>query len=334
MQFDDHIAIQFIFKMKTIVIGGTGHIGTYLIPILVDAGYNVVNITRGKSKPYVENPAFQKIENIIMDRDTDSKFAEKISKLNPDIVIDLINFRIQDTQDIVRELQKTKIQHYLYCSSIWAHGRACTLPLDPNDPHKTPLDEYGINKFQSELYLKDQFQKNGFPCTIIMPGQICGPGWTIINPWGNTTLSVIQKIANGEQIFLPNLGMETLHHIHAEDVARMFFLAVTHREKSLGQAFHAVAESSITLYGYARLLFEFFGKEERIGFLPWDKWREHVGDEEQCRLAYLHLARSGTFSIENAKERLEFSPKHTNVETIRIAVQSYVDRGLITVGKE
>ena len=56
--------------------------------------------------------------------------------------------------------------------------------------------------------LKEQYRKNGFPATIIMPGQISGPGWTIINPLGNTDFSVFQKIANGQEIYLPNLGME------------------------------------------------------------------------------------------------------------------------------
>ena len=320
--------------MKTIVIGGSGHIGTYLVPMLINSGHKVINITRGKSKPYVDNPAWTKVENIIMDRDTEKDFAQKVSNLNPDIVIDLINFRIQDTQDMVRELQKTKVQHYLFCSSIWAHGRACYLPLDPNDPNKEPLDEYGKNKFQSELYLKEQYQKNGFPATIIMPGQICGPGWTIINPWGNTTEKAFQMISNGEKIFLPNLGMETLHHIHAEDVAQMFFLATTHREKSLGQSFHAVSASSITLFGYAKLMFEFFGKEAKIDFLPWKEWCEYVGDQKECDLTYYHIARSGYFSIQNAEELLEYKPKHTNVETIKIAVQSYIDRGLITTDKK
>lgn len=32
--------------MKVVVIGATGHIGTYLVPMLVKAGYEVIAITR------------------------------------------------------------------------------------------------------------------------------------------------------------------------------------------------------------------------------------------------------------------------------------------------
>ena len=317
---------------KTVVIGGSGHIGTYLIPMLINAGHHVINITRGQRKPYIEDPAWQKVEHVILDRDNEPKFAEKVSSLNPDIVIDLINFKLQDTVDIVSSLQKTQIQHYLFCSSIWAHGRATTLPLDPNDPNKQPIDEYGKNKFLSEQYLKQQYTQHGFPVTIIMPGQICGPGWDIISPYGNIDHLVYQKVANGEKIFLPNLGMETLHHVHAEDVATMFFLSITHREASLGESFHAVSNGCITLFGYANLLFNFFNKDPKIEFTNWDEWKlKHAGGEKNAELSYLHFARSGFFSIENAVKKLDYKPKYTVEETIKICMKSYIERGLINV---
>lgn len=66
---------------------------------------------------------------------------------------------------------------------------------------------------------------------------------------------------------LPNFGMETIHHVHAEDVARLFTLAVTHKENALGEKFYAVSGGSITLYGYACLLYRHYGMEPKIDFL-------------------------------------------------------------------
>ncbi|PYE29848.1 NAD-dependent epimerase/dehydratase family protein, partial [Rhizobium sp. PP-WC-1G-195] len=37
---------------RVIVIGATGHVGTYLVPTLVEAGYEVVAISRGVAEPY------------------------------------------------------------------------------------------------------------------------------------------------------------------------------------------------------------------------------------------------------------------------------------------
>ncbi len=35
--------------MRVVIIGGTGHVGTYLVPRLVQAGYEVINISRGRA---------------------------------------------------------------------------------------------------------------------------------------------------------------------------------------------------------------------------------------------------------------------------------------------
>lgn len=69
--------------------------------------------------------------------------------------------------------------------------------------------------------------------------------------------------------------METIHHVHAEDVAQLFSLVVEHRDNALGEKFYAVSGGSITLYGYAKLLYHHYGKEPQIGFMPWQEWSCH-----------------------------------------------------------
>jgi nucleoside-diphosphate-sugar epimerase len=315
--------------MKIIIIGGCGHIGSYLVPMLVKAGHEVVVVSRGESKPYIKDYTWSKTDKVILDREKENSFAEKIAAMNADVVVDLINFHFNDTERMVDALKGTRLSHYLFCSSIWAHGRARTLEVDPNDLQKEPLDDYGRNKFQSELYLKEQWRTAGFPSTIIMPGQISGPGWLVINPWGNTNTRIFESIERGEKIYLPNWGMETLHHVHASDVAQMFYKAIIHRNPSLGESFHAVADDSMTLYGYARLMYDFFNQEPNIDFLPWNKWVEYEGNPEEVSHTYYHIARSGKYSIRNAQMLIDYHPQFTVQETVIQAVQSYLDRKII-----
>lgn len=317
--------------MKVVVIGGCGHIGTYLVPMLIDEGHDVTSIARGTSKPYEHNPAWEKVHTVKMDRTKEVDFAQKIADMQADVVVDLINFNINDTKAMVTALKGTFCKHYLYCSSCWAHGRAEVLPVNLDDMSSEPLCAYGIDKLASEKYLMNEYKENGFPATCIRPGQISGAGWDIISPWGNDSKRPFQIIANGEEIKLPNFGMETIHHVHGYDVAQCFFKAITHREKSLGEVFEAASGSSITLYGYAKMMYEFFGKEPKISFLPWKEWCKYEGNAEECEHTYLHIARSGFYNIEKEQQLLEYQPKYTNIETIKLAVQSYVDRGLIAI---
>ena len=316
---------------KVIVLGGAGHIGSYLVPKLVKLGYDVTAVTRGKHQPYVTDRAWNQVQHLYLDRQQDSDFAAKVAAENADIVVDLISFTLADTQALVTALQPTKLSHYVFCSSVWAHGRATTLPADPNAV-KHPLDEYGRQKYQSELYLKQLYREQGFPATIIMPGQISGPGWNIINPLGNAKTGVFQKIAAGQPVTLPNFGMETLHLVHADDVAQVFVKAITHRNSALGESFHAVAASSITLYGYAQAMYAYFGEKAQIDFLPWPEWTQQLADPAAAEHTYYHIARSGQYSIANAQKLLDYQPRYTPIEVAEIAVQSYLDRGIIHHG--
>ena len=276
--------------MKVVVIGGTGHIGTFLIPMLVRSGYETIYISRGQRQPYVDDPAWKKAQQVILDRNSDKDFVQKVIEMNPDIIVDLINYNIEDTKKIVEAIQKSSCcTHYLYCSSIWAHGRSEILPVGRESLKKEPVCDYGKDKYKSEKYLIEKFRKEKFPMTIISPGQISGPGWDIINPWGGLDHRPFQIIADGETIFLPNFGQETLHHIHGEDVAQLFFKAIVNRNQALGEIFNAVSGGSITLYGYAKLLYEYFGKEPNIEFKQWNEFCEYVGNKKETDLGYLHF---------------------------------------------
>jgi len=303
--------------MKTVVIGGCGHIGSYLVPKLVNAGHNVICISRGKSKPYKEDTAWKEVEQMFMDREkeTGGEFEKKIAALNADIVIDLINFTVEQTKCMTDALKGTNLSHYIYCSSIWAHGKATTMPVIEDQP-KFPLDEYGIQKAKSEDFLHILYRKEGFPETVIMPGQISGPGWVIINPTANHDYWIFDKIRHGEEIALPNFGMETLHHVHADDVAQVFFNAINHRKGALGESFHAVGAESITLLGYAQMLYRWFGHEEKIKLLPWDEWCNYTKDKDFIDKTYYHIIRGGYYSIEKGKRLIEYNPRHTLSETV------------------
>ena len=50
--------------MKTVIIGATGHIGTYLVPRLVEAGIEVIAVSRGQRAPYHAHGAWQWVERV------------------------------------------------------------------------------------------------------------------------------------------------------------------------------------------------------------------------------------------------------------------------------
>jgi nucleoside-diphosphate-sugar epimerase len=311
--------------LKVVVIGGSGHIGTYLVPKLVKAGHEVCCVTRGQSKPYKEDAAWREVKNICLDREkeTGGEFERQIAALKAEVVVDLISFSLETTKRLTEALKNTNLYHYLFCSSIWAHGKATKIPIYEDQP-RFPLDDYGVQKAKCEEYLHELYRKEGFPESSILPGQISGPGWAIINPTANDDIWIFDKIRRGQEIILPNFGMQTLHHVHADDVAQVFFKAITHRKSALGESFHAVGQESITLLGYAQAMYDYFGHQEKIKFLPWNDWSKHTNNQALVNMTYYHILRSGYYSIEKSKGLLDYSPRYTLLETLETSVEYMV----------
>lgn len=317
--------------MKTVVIGGTGHVGTYLVPRLVEAGHEVVCITRGNSQPYLPHAAWDKVEMVVIDRaeaEQAGTFGQQIADLEPDIVIDMICFTLESCQHLVEAL-RGKVRHFLHCGTVWIHGHSAVVPTTEDAPRQ-PFGEYGIQKSAIEDYLMDESHRNGFPATAIHPGHIVGPGHIPINPAGNKSMEVFQKFANGEEVCLPNLGMETVHHVHADDVAQLFMLSIANWSQAVGESFHAVSSGALTLRGFANALFAWFGHEPNLSFLGWEDWKKTVS-EDDANATYDHIAHSPNASIAKAQRLLNYQPRYTSLECVFESVAWLVDDGQIEV---
>ncbi|SFQ34132.1 Nucleoside-diphosphate-sugar epimerase [Amycolatopsis arida] len=318
--------------MRVVVLGGTGHIGTYLVPRLVAAGHDVVVVCRARREPYTGHGAWRQVTTVPIDRDTaeaEGTFGARVADLAPDAVIDLICFTPPSARQLVDAL-RGRIRHFLHCGTIWVHGPSTVVPTAEDGPRR-PIAEYGRNKAAIEEYLHRQAQLDGFPATVVHPGHITGPGWAPVNPAGNINPDVFQRLADGRPLPLPNHGMETVQHVHADDVARMFVAALANRAVSVGESFHAVAATALTLRGYAEAVAAWFGRPATLEFQPWEQWRGGA-DPEDARITYDHLAHSPHCAIEKARRLLGFEPRYTSLEAVREAVDALVAVGHLRLG--
>ncbi len=67
---------------RVVVIGATGHIGTYLVPRLVRGGHEVIAISRGTRDPYHASLEWASVRRVMADRDAEDEqgtFGTKIA---------------------------------------------------------------------------------------------------------------------------------------------------------------------------------------------------------------------------------------------------------------
>ncbi|MGI8416054.1 MAG: NAD-dependent epimerase/dehydratase family protein [Nakamurella sp.] len=315
--------------MRVVVIGGTGHIGTYLVPRLVQAGHELIVVSRAQRAPYSSSGAWRSVRTISIDRESaeqEGSFGTQIAALEPDIVIDLICFTPASAEQIVGAL-RGRVRHFLHCGTIWVHGPSRCVPTTEDQPRR-PIGSYGKNKAAIEEYLHQAAQLDGFPATVIHPGHITGRGWAPVNPAGNVNPAVFQQLADGKPLLLPNNGLATVQHVHADDVARLFVAAMASRSVSLGESFNAVAATALTLRGYAEAVAGWFGQDAQLAYLPWEQWSVQA-DAADARVTDDHLSHSPHCSMAKAGRLLGFEPRYSSLEAVHDAVDAMLAAGQI-----
>jgi nucleoside-diphosphate-sugar epimerase len=195
---------------------------------------------------------------------------------------------------------------------------------------RRPFGEYGIQKAAIEAYLLDEARRGRFPCTVLHPGHIVGPGWAPLNPAGHFNPQVFVTLGRGQPLALPNLGMETVHHVHAEDVAQSFWQAMAHWSTSVGESFHVVSPAALTLRGYAEAVASWFGQAAQLSYLPWEQWRATVSPDEAAA-TWDHIAHSPNCSIAKAQRLLDYRPRYSSLQSVRQAVEWLIEQKRIEI---
>ena len=264
---------------RVVVIGATGHIGTYLVPRLVDRGHEVIAVSRGTRGPYHASPQWDAVTMVTADREAEEAagmFGRRMAALHPDAVIDLICFTPGSARQLVEELRPSR-PLLVHCGTIWVHGPALRVPVTEDEP-RTAYGEYGTGKAEIEALLHRETREGGVPTVVLHPGHISGPGWPVITPAGNLDPATWTALATGRPLALPDNGLGVLHHVHADDVAQAFELALS-RPSAVGGSFHVCAEQAMTQRGLAAGVARWFGREPVLDFVGWEAFTRLAGPE-------------------------------------------------------
>ena len=305
--------------MRVVVIGGTGHIGTFLVPGLVRAGHDVVVISRGVRRAYRDDASWLNVQMVACDREAaeqDGTFGTTVADLKPDAVLDLTCFSPAQARELTKALDG---QHLVHTGTVWTYGPSTLVPTTEDAP-KHPYGDYGTKKLAIERYLMSQ---NRVRATVVHPGHISGPGWMPIGPAGNLDPAVIDALRADGSCLLPDRGGETMHHVHAEDVADLHLACIEQPDNATSQSFHSVCTQALTLRGDAELLARHFGHEPQLEFVPWSEFSSRV-DPAEAATTIEHIGRAPLFSMEKARALLGFVPQHSVTDTVLESIDAWV----------
>jgi nucleoside-diphosphate-sugar epimerase len=256
-------------------------------------------------------------------------FGERIAALAPDAVVDMLCFTPESAQQLVDALRPTR-PLLLHCGTIWVHGPVARVPVTEDEP-RTAYGEYGTGKAAIEALLRRETIAGGVPSVVLHPGHISGP-WPSITPAGNLDLDVWRRLATGEPLALPDLGLGVLHHVHGDDVAQAFERALT-RPAAIGSSFHVVSEQAMTLRGLAAGVAAWFGREPIIDLVDWTEFERRVG-AEHAGVTREHVARGIAASTDRARDVLDYRPRFSTLDALHESLRWLAANGHVDLGEQ
>ena len=121
-----------------------------------------------------------------------------------------------------------------------------------------------------------------------------------------------------------------MHHVHADDVAQGFQLAIEHREMAAGESFNVVAPSALTARGFLAIAAGWFGQTVRTRSVSWAEFRSGT-TAEFADSSWQHLSRSQYASIDKARTRLGYAPNFEPETAVLDGIRWLIDHDRLQV---
>ncbi len=243
--------------MKTLVIGGTGHIGSFLAPRLVDEGHHVISLSSGRN--IAGRDSFGgKVEYAALSYDTmlsDGSFQHLLAKHRPDAVVDILQ---NNAHGVYSACKNAGVGQVVFCGSLWMYGRPKIVPTPEIRQTDCPFEGYA--KRYSELLEVLEISRWGDVAVCgIMPPNICGPGKAPIDGKGGRSIEVHREHRQGVEVCLPSPGTNLIGPCDAKDVARGFVCALRSRESAAGELFNVGSAYALTSEQFINTYADIYG---------------------------------------------------------------------------
>lgn len=216
--------------MKILVTGGAGFIGSHVVKLLIDGGYEVA-VLDNLSKGHKENvdPASKLI---IGDMRDPVKTKEALSGVDavihmaglivvPESVADPIKYfdnNVLGTVDLLESMRQAGVKKIIFSSSACVYGTPDKLPITEDAPIR-PDNPYGATKVSIEAFLQSYHANFGFDAVILRYFNPYGPG-EAHKPETHAIPNFIKAVLSKEPIPLYWKGEQIRDFIYVGDLAR------------------------------------------------------------------------------------------------------------------
>jgi len=306
--------------MKILIIGGTRHIGPATARELLAHGHEVALLHRGTTKADLP----EQVDHLLCDARDKAAVEDRVSQGGFDAVMDTI-LRADDLAWYLPLLARYTGQ-LVHCGSTGVYAPAGSVPVREDDPTPCPpeLGGFGGKLAQDEALLAFHAE-TGFKTCSLRVSNVFGAGDVPLDVWGSRNPAYWQRVADGEEIWIPNDGRALLQPVHVADLARGFRAALE-SDQAAGQIFNLSSERAVTLSQYVDLAKELLSGESPVKYVPMeDLLATGKPNDAGLRFVCEHM------SIDNSKaaRELGYAPQLSIRQGLRDSLRWMAGKGLL-----
>ncbi|MFL6275948.1 MAG: NAD-dependent epimerase/dehydratase family protein [Blastocatellia bacterium] len=243
--------------MKTLVIGGTGYIGTHAVEELLRRGHEVAILARGETPSHL--PAA--VRHIKGDRHQPADL-EALRAARFDAVIDINAYTREETQAVINAFDQ-RVGRFVHLSSLSACQVVPAHPFNENSPLVTdPSFAYGYNKAECERALRWAHARNGFPFISLRPPAVIGP-----RDYLSRENYFLKRMVAGDPVIVAGSGATPIWAIYVKDLAAALADALTATEVE-GGAYSVAQAEAVSINDHIAAIAAIAGVEAEVEHIP------------------------------------------------------------------
>ncbi len=252
-------------KIKVVVTGGAGFIGSNLTDALINKGYSVFvidNLSNGKkenvnkkAKLFVKDIGnIKAIQPIINGADYVFHLAAlprvQYSIENP-LESDSVNVR--GALNVLVASAKAKVKRVIYSASSSAYGDQKEMPLRETMP-AFPKSPYGLQKYIGELYCRCWSEIYGLPTVCLRYFNVYGPNQNSEGAYALVIAKFMKQLSRRKPMTITGDGKQTRDFTSVHDVVRGNLLAMNSKKVGKGEVINIGAGKNQSITQIAKLL--------------------------------------------------------------------------------
>lgn len=301
-------------KLKILLTGGAGFIGSHVAEQLLSQGYKVAvidNLDSGSTTFLPDGIKFYQMD--INDSAIESVFKSE----KPEVVIHLaaqtsvvqsmkepyFDFQTNTaaTLKLLQYAAQNGVQQFIFSSSAAVYGEPVHLPIDEQHPIH-PQSFYAVSKYAAEQYIMTFGKQYDITSTILRFSNVYGPRQNTSGEAGVVGIFILKLLNNDDCIIYG--GKQTRDFIFVKDVASACVKAV---ELNKGGIFNISSNSELAIHDLYNSISEKMSVKGASFFHPY-----RVGE----------LIKS-VLSNEKAKKELKWRPSYSISEGLEETIKHY-----------